>query len=104
MKILAEPQHGGVNLIFRDKGIGIPPGMEERIFLEGVRGPNATQYDAPGDGIGLFIVREILKAHGATIRAGKSADKEYQTEFVIFLPTALTLADFSTPATTPTQP
>lgn len=95
VKILAEKVDGGVNLIFRDKGIGIPPGMEEAIFLEGVRGPNATQYNAPGDGVGLFIVREILKAHGATIKAGKSADTEYQTDFVIFLPTALTIPDFS---------
>lgn len=76
----------GTHLIFRDWGTGIPRGMEEAIFLEGVRGPDALESDVTGDGLGLFLVREILSAHGATIKVTKSKEP---TEFTIFLPAAL---------------
>jgi signal transduction histidine kinase len=88
--IFAATTSGGCNLIFRDNGTGIPKGMEDAIFLEGVRGPDALNSNVAGDGLGLFIVREILAAHGATIRVTHNSDP---TEFTIFIPDRL--ADFN---------
>lgn len=90
VEIEAEPAHGGANLIFRDNGIGIPAGMEEKIFFEGVRGQNALDHNVLGDGIGLFIVKRIVVAHGGTILARPSQKVGFVTEFVIFLPKELT--------------
>ena len=89
-EIVAATAVGGSNLIFRDWGIGIPPDMKEAIFLEGIRGPGALNNDSVGDGLGLFIVREILAAHGATIKVTNCFEP---TEFTIFLPDRL--ADFT---------
>jgi NtrC-family two-component system sensor histidine kinase KinB len=54
-----------------DAGPGVPPEYRERIFEKFFRvehhrggGPNGV----PGTGIGLYLCREIVKAHGGTIR------------------------------------
>jgi hypothetical protein len=52
---------------FCDWGSGIPLEMKEAIFLEGVRSKDAEQRNVSGDGLGLWIAREILQAHGGTI-------------------------------------
>jgi two-component system sensor histidine kinase KdpD len=49
-----------------DRGQGLPPGEEEQIFEKFQRGGST----AAGVGLGLTIVRGILKAHGGTIVAG----------------------------------
>lgn len=47
----------------RDEGIGIPPAEHGRIFDKFVRGEAAKQACIPGTGVGLAMVREILRVH-----------------------------------------
>lgn len=54
-----------LKLFVRDWGIGILPEDRERIFTETYRGANVGQRE--GSGLGLFIVRAILRAHGGDI-------------------------------------
>ncbi len=49
----------------RDAGIGIPPADQPRIFDRFFRGAPASNL--PGLGLGLWIAREIVTAHGGTI-------------------------------------
>lgn len=53
-------------LTVQDQGIGIAKEHHERIFQRFERAISATEIS--GLGLGLFIVREIVKAHGGTIR------------------------------------
>jgi len=53
-------------LVVRDHGIGIPPEDAKRIFLRFERAKSAKTY--AGLGLGLYIVRHIVEAHGGTIR------------------------------------
>jgi signal transduction histidine kinase len=47
----------------RDEGIGIPPEEHARIFDKFVRGEAAKQACIPGTGVGLAMVKEILRVH-----------------------------------------
>lgn len=50
-----------------DTGIGIPEKDKARIFSKFFRGKNAFQKEAEGTGLGLYIARNIIRAHGGDI-------------------------------------
>lgn len=54
---------------FRDNGIGIPSGDEERIFTTGTRSENAKSHTVRGNGLGLAHCRRIMNAHKGSIKA-----------------------------------
>jgi signal transduction histidine kinase/sugar phosphate isomerase/epimerase len=61
-------------LIFvRDNGPGIPEADRERIFEESYRGSNAAK-DIAGQGLGLWITKRIIRAHGGTIQVTEPTD------------------------------
>ncbi len=53
-------------LVVRDRGIGIPEGDLERIFERYEQATSARGYG--GLGLGLYIARQIVDAHGGTLR------------------------------------
>ena len=48
-----------------DRGVGVPPADQGRIFERFYRAPNAAHR--PGFGLGLPIVRELVHAHGGRV-------------------------------------
>lgn len=71
---------------FCDWGPGIERGLEEAIFGEGFRTPGAAKRNVTGDGLGLWVVRQVIEAHGGTIKVTK---RHLPTEFTIYLPRSL---------------
>jgi PAS domain S-box-containing protein len=65
----------------RDFGIGIPPDLIDHIFGLFEQGTGS----ASGLGIGLTLVRELVKMHGGTVEA-YSAGIDQGSEFVVSLP------------------
>ena len=51
-----------------DKGIGIDPKEQERIFEDFYRVPMRENRSLPGTGLGLSLVTHIAKAHGGSVR------------------------------------
>ena len=51
----------------RDTGIGIPADQQEKIFEKFFRARNALKYKTEGIGLGLYIVKNIIKRHGGEI-------------------------------------
>jgi signal transduction histidine kinase len=49
---------------FVNHGIGIPEKEQEDIFLPYRRGTNASKKSPSGSGIGLYLVKKIVEAHG----------------------------------------
>ncbi len=86
--VLLEQEDRTVRLVVRDQGPGIPAEQRDAVFERFVRaGPPET---AGGLGLGLYIARQIVTAHGGSIRAwnpGKGA------AFTIELPTTPTTAE-----------
>ena len=66
LEIAAFEDHAAVIIELRDRGPGVPPGEEERIFEKFYRGKSEN---VRGAGLGLPICRAIIEAHRGTIRA-----------------------------------
>ena len=64
MTLRASADADGTRLEVMDDGPGISPGNAEHIFDPFF----TTRRDAGGTGMGLPVVRNLLHAHGATIR------------------------------------
>jgi signal transduction histidine kinase len=67
-----------------DNGIGITPAALPHVFDMFVRDAHATAVNE-GLGIGLAIVRELVRAHEGTVVA-KSRGKDLGSEFIVTLP------------------
>ena len=73
-----------VSIGVRDYGSGIPAEERERIFDKFVRGEAAKLRGIKGTGIGLAMVRHIVKAHGGTVEV--SSTPGAGSTFTIVLP------------------
>jgi signal transduction histidine kinase len=62
-----------VELIFEDKGIWIPENELDKIFDPFHRGSNTRTV--PGSGVGLSLVRQIIKNHNGEINVKSKAGK-----------------------------
>lgn len=51
----------------QDTGIGIPKDQQERVFTKFFRGANVMRLETEGTGLGLFISKNIIEAHGGRI-------------------------------------
>jgi two-component system, OmpR family, sensor histidine kinase SenX3 len=72
-----------------DQGAGIPRAELKRIFRRFYRVPGRLVAQVKGTGLGLFIVREIVKRHGGSITAESEGEGRGST-FIIRLPRAET--------------
>jgi signal transduction histidine kinase len=69
-----------------DSGIGIPDSEQSTLFERFFRTSNAVERRIPGTGLGLYIVRSLVQAHGGVITL-RSVAGEGST-FRVELPTA----------------
>jgi two-component system sensor histidine kinase CpxA len=59
----------GVAILIRDRGPGVPDRDLERIFEPFYRVAESRDRDTGGEGIGLAITAQVMKAHGGSARA-----------------------------------
>jgi PAS domain S-box-containing protein len=64
-----------VELSVQDNGVGIPEDQQERVFTKFFRGANVVRMDTEGSGLGLFITKNIVEAHGGKIWFESKKDK-----------------------------
>ncbi len=80
---LKEPGEVGVSV--RDAGVGIPKGQQKRIFQRFYRLGNELTRTRKGTGLGLYVVREILRGMKGRVEA-MSPGENLGSTFVISLP------------------
>jgi signal transduction histidine kinase len=77
-----------VAIAVEDEGPGIPEEERRRIFEPFFRGRHAQENEIEGSGIGLNIVKQVVKSHGGRVRVAAS---ERGARFILQLP-AMTAA------------
>lgn len=71
-------------VVVRDTGIGIPQRSLSQVFERFYRAPNVDQGNISGTGIGLYVVKQIVKLHGGEVTV-ESIEGEGST-FTVSLP------------------
>ncbi|HEY4439917.1 MAG TPA: ATP-binding protein, partial [Candidatus Elarobacter sp.] len=75
----------GVELLVRDRGIGIPESERGKLFGRFARASNARALGIGGTGFGLYLAKTIVDLHGGTIDV-ESVEGQGST-FRVYLPT-----------------
>jgi PAS domain S-box-containing protein len=56
-----------VEFVIKDTGVGIPKNQQGKVFTKFFRASNAMKIETEGSGLGLFITKNIVEAHGGKI-------------------------------------
>ena len=73
------PSGGGCEVTVADEGDGVPEAVASRVFTRFWRGGDR----AAGTGLGLYIVRGLVEAHGGTVAVGRSPSGGASFRFVL---------------------
>lgn len=84
IEISARLQDDSIIVAVSDHGIGIGKKDSEKIFEKFYRCPIPDGRKIPGSGIGLTLVKEIIEAHGGTIKVESEIGKG--TTFILSFP------------------
>ena len=77
---------GRMAITVRDQGLGIPADEQQRVFERFSRGAQARALRIKGTGIGLAIVRHIIRAHGGDVSL--TSEPGRGSTFTLLLPDA----------------
>lgn len=88
ISLRAERQGPQVRFEVHDSGVGIPPDEQRRIFSKFFRASNANLMQPNASGVGLFVTKNLVEAHGGTV--GFSSIEGRGTVFHFTLPVSET--------------
>lgn len=83
--ISLKKENGKIVLAVKDTGVGITEEDKRHLFTEGGHGKDSQRVNVHSTGYGLYIAKNIILAHGGTIRA-ESEGTNKGSIFVIDLP------------------
>ena len=86
VQVTARGHRGEVVIAVRDRGPGVPPEEEPRIFDKYYRGRLGRREHPTGSGLGLFLARAVAEGAGGSLTA--NAAEGGGMEFVLRLPVA----------------
>lgn len=69
----------------KDTGVGIPPAVIHTLFAKFVRAANANEVNVMGTGLGLYVAKQFVEAHGGKIWAESPGQNQGST-FIVELP------------------
>lgn len=72
-----------VEISVRDTGIGVPPEALGKLFIKFYRAENAVQSQTEGSGLGLYIAKNIVAAHGGVIKVESELNRGTTISFTL---------------------
>ena len=77
---------GCIKVCVEDRGMGIPPEAQARLFERFYRVPNASGSQTRGVGLGLYIVAQLIHMHDGQIHVESSGIQGEGSRFIFSLP------------------
>lgn len=75
-----------IEVCVEDKGLGVPSDAQARLFERFYRASNTQGSKVRGIGLGLYLVAELLRLHGGTIRVESNGIPGEGSNFIFTLP------------------
>ncbi len=75
-----------VEVCVQDKGMGVPPDAQSRLFERFYRAPNSIESQTKGIGLGLYIVAQLIQMHGGAIHVESNGVLGEGSCFIFTLP------------------
>jgi len=85
VRLVSSADASGVQVAVVDQGIGVPVGAVDTLFQPFSRATNAVDRHIQGLGLGLYIARQVVEAHGGRIWCASIGDGQGST-FYVWLP------------------
>jgi len=85
VEVVLDQEDGLVKVMVKDTGVGIKKGEDRELFKKFVRGDGIAQIHTGGSGLGLYIAKKIVEAHGGKIWV-ESEGKGLGSSFIFTLP------------------
>lgn len=85
VRVSLSKDSGKVRFVIEDTGVGISKEDMGRLFTEGGHGTNSAKVNVESTGFGLYIVKNIIEAHGGKVWA-ESEGEGKGSKFVVELP------------------
>lgn len=86
VRVRVSAADGQAVLTVTDDGPGLPESERERVFDRFYRAELSRSRDSGGTGLGLPIVRDLVRAHGGSVRLTARPDGEAGLQAVVLLP------------------
>lgn len=84
IKLELQGNDSEIKLSISDKGIGIPPEYQDKIFEKFFRVPTGNMHNVKGYGLGLNYVASVIKQHGGKIEVQSELNKG--SMFIVTMP------------------
>ncbi len=65
--VIGKRENKTVELVVTDTGVGIPIEDQQKLFQKFARASNANSSNVYGTGLGLYVVKEMVKAHSGNV-------------------------------------
>lgn len=85
ISVSLKKENGKAVFSVQDTGVGISDEDKQKLFTEGGHGKDSQRVNAHSTGYGLYIAKNIVDAHGGTIRAESEGEGKGAT-FTVELP------------------
>ena len=86
LKVSLNQFGGRCRMLFEDRGVGIPKSAQKQVFKMFYRAGREMTRTVKGTGLGLYVVKNVVNAHGGKISVRSEGKGGQGTTFILDIP------------------